>query len=60
MCVKSLLDLPEEPEIDLVSRDRGKEYVSAAASGAPQAMEWAIDHQDPHLTETCRFYFFIL
>lgn len=27
------------PEIDLVSRDRGKEYASAAASGAPQAIQ---------------------
>jgi transposase len=27
------------PEIDLVSRDRGKEYASAAASGAPQATQ---------------------
>jgi transposase len=27
------------PEIDLVSRDRGKEYASAVASGAPQALE---------------------
>jgi len=29
------------PEIDLVSRDRGKEYASAAASGAPQAVQCA-------------------
>lgn len=27
------------PEIDLVSRDRGKEYASAVASGAPQAIQ---------------------
>ena len=27
------------PEIDLVSRDRGKEYASATASGAPQATQ---------------------
>jgi transposase len=27
------------PEIALVSRDRGREYASAAASGAPQALE---------------------
>lgn len=29
------------PEIDLVSRDRGKEYASAATSGAPQAIQCA-------------------
>ena len=29
------------PEIDLVSRDRGGEYASAAASGAPQAIQCA-------------------
>src|SRR5258706_14167616 len=30
-----------KPEIDLVSRDRGGEYASAAASGAPQAIQCA-------------------
>jgi transposase len=29
------------PEIDLVSRDRGGEYASAAAAGAPQALQCA-------------------
>ena len=29
------------PEIDLVSRDRGGEYASAATSGAPQAIQYA-------------------
>jgi transposase len=29
------------PEIDLVSRDRGGDYASAAANGAPQAIQCA-------------------
>src|SRR5712691_6352178 len=47
--------LKEHPEVDIVSRDRGKEFAKAATLGAPQAQQ-VVDrfHMVKNLSEVLR------